>query len=104
MPKSKRIKLTDIRIAIAKECILYKDYSKETITRITKAYLAQIKKDCKDIEHWRYKNSNRQGMSYIRRLFKPPTVSVNATKVQFEIDKLKNEKATNSRKFCKWMH
>ena len=80
MPKSKRIKLTDIRIAIAKECILYEDYSKETITRITKAYLAQIKKDCKDIEHWRYK--------------KPPTVSINATKVQFEIDKLKkhNEK------------
>jgi len=77
MPKSKRIKLTDIRIAIAKECILYEDYSKETITRITKAYLAQLKKDFKDIEHWRYK--------------KPPTVSVNATKVQFEIDKLKKE-------------
>ena len=90
MPKSKRIKLTDIRIAVAKECIIYEDYSKETITRITKAYLAQIKKDCKDIEHWRYK--------------KVPTVSVNATKVQFEIDKLRNEKATNSRKFCKWMH
>ena len=50
---------------------------KETITRITKAYLAQIKKDCKDIEHWRYK--------------KVPTVSVNATKVQFEIEKLKKE-------------
>tara|TARA_B000000441_G_C21439162_1_gene175547 strand:- start:108 stop:350 length:243 start_codon:yes stop_codon:yes gene_type:complete len=80
MPKSKRIKLTDIRIAIAKECILYEDYSKETITRITKAYLAQLKKDLKDIEHWRYS--------------KPPTVSINATKVQFEIDKLKkhNEK------------
>ena len=77
MPKSKRIKLTDIRIAIAKECILYKDYSKETITRITKAYLAQIKKDGKDIEHWRKK--------------KPPTVTVNATKVQFEIEKLKKE-------------
>ena len=77
MPKSKRIKLTDIRIAIAKECILYEDYSKETITRITKAYLAQLKKDFKDIEHWRYK--------------KPPTVSVNATKVQFEIEKLKKE-------------
>ena len=39
----------------------------------------------------RYKNSNSQGMSYIRRLFKPPTVSVNATKVQFEIEKLKKE-------------
>ena len=77
MPKSKRIKLTDIRIAVAKECIAYEDYSKETITRITKAYLAQVKKDGKDIEHWRYE--------------KPPTVSVNATKVQFEIEKLKNE-------------
>ena len=75
MPKSKRIKLTDIRIAIAKECLVYEDYSKDTITRITKAYLAQLKKDFKDIEHWRYK--------------KPPTVSVNATKVQFEIEKLK---------------
>ena len=39
----------------------------------------------------RYKNSNSQGMSYIRRLFKPPTVSINATKVQFEIEKLKKE-------------
>ena len=39
----------------------------------------------------RYKNSNSQGTSYIRRLFKPPTVSVNATKVQFEIEKLKKE-------------
>ena len=77
MPKSKRIKLTDIRIAIAKECLVYEDYSKETITTITKAYLAQLKKDFKDIEHWRYK--------------KPPTVSVNATKVQFEIEKLKKE-------------
>ena len=80
MPKSKRIKLTDIRIAIAKECIIYEDYSKETITRITKAYLAQIKKDGKDIEHWRKKRA--------------VTESVNATKVQFEIEKLKkhNEK------------
>ena len=77
MPKSKRIKLTDIRIAIAKECLIYEDYSKETITRITKAYLAQLKKDFKDIEHWRYSN--------------PPTVSQNATKVQFEIEKLKKE-------------
>ena len=77
MPKSKRIKLTDIRIAIAKECLIYEDYSKKTITRITKAYLAQLKKDFKDIEHWRYK--------------KPPTVSINATKVQFEIEKLKKE-------------
>ena len=82
MPKSKRIKLTDIRIAIAKECILYKDYSKETITRITKAYLAQLKKDGKDIEHWRKK--------------KPPTVSINATKVQFEIEKLKKNGTFNN--------
>ena len=77
MPKSKRIKLTDIRIAIAKECLIYEDYSKETITIITKAYLTQIKKDGKDIEHWRKK--------------RVPTVSVNATKVQFEIEKLKKE-------------
>tara|TARA_Y100001963_G_scaffold122661_1_gene172116 strand:- start:3440 stop:3682 length:243 start_codon:yes stop_codon:yes gene_type:complete len=77
MPKSKRIKLTDIRIAIAKECLIYEDYSKKTITRITKAYLGQLKKDFKDIEHWRYN--------------KPPTVSANATKVQFEIEKLKKE-------------
>ena len=75
MPKSKRIKLTDIRTAEAKEYLKSEDYSKETITIITKAYLAQLKKDFKDIEHWRYK--------------KPPTVSINATKVQFEIEKLK---------------
>ena len=90
MPKSKRIKLTDMRIAIAKECVLYEDYSKETITRITKAYLAQIKMDGREVIDWRYGNI--------------PTQTQNATKVQFEIDKLKNEKATNSRKFCKWMH
>ena len=77
MPKSKRISLTDMRIAIAKECLIYEDYSKETITRITKAYLTQIKKDGKDIEHWRKK--------------RVPTVTVNATKVQFEIEKLKKE-------------
>ena len=82
MPKSKRIKLTDIRIAIAKECLIYEDYSKETITKITKAYLKQLKKDFKDIEHWRYK--------------KPPTVSVNATKVQFEIEKLKKNGTFNN--------
>jgi hypothetical protein len=82
MPKSKRIKLTDIRIAIAKECLIYEDYSKETITKITKAYLKQLKKDSKDIEHWRYK--------------KPPTISVNATKVQFEIEKLKKNGTFNN--------
>ena len=82
MPKSKRIKLTDIRIAIAKECLIYEDYSKETITKITKAYLKQLKKDFKDIEHWRYK--------------KPPTTSVNATKVQFEIEKLKKNGTFNN--------
>ena len=77
MPKSKRIKLTDIRIAVAKECIIYEDYSKETITRITKAYLAQIKRDRIEIQQWTYN--------------KVPTVSINATKVQFEIEKLKRE-------------
>ena len=39
----------------------------------------------------RRKDNDSQGMSYIRRLFKPPTVSVNATKVQFEVEKLKKE-------------
>ena len=32
MPKSKRISLTDMRIAIAKECLIYEDYSKETVS------------------------------------------------------------------------
>ena len=77
MSKSKRIRITDIRIAVAKECIIYKDHSKETITRITKAYLTQIKRDGRDIEHWRKK-----------RIL---TESANATKVQFEIEKLKKE-------------
>jgi len=77
MLKSKPIKITDVRIAIAKECIIYEDYSKENITRITKAYLAQIKKDHMEIQQWTYS--------------KVPTVSINATKVQFEIEKLKRE-------------
>ena len=77
MPKSKRISLTDMRIGIAKECLIYGDYSKETITRITKAYLAQIKKDGKEVIDWRYGNI--------------PTQTQNATKVQFEIEKLKKE-------------
>ena len=71
-----------MRIAIAKECLIYEDYSKETITRITKAYLTQIKKDGKDIEHWRKK--------------RVPTVTVNATKVQFEIEKLKKNGTFNN--------
>ena len=77
MLKSKPIKITDVRIAIAKECIIYEDYSKETITRITKAYLAQIKRDGKEVTDWRYSNI--------------PTERQNATKVQFEIEKLKKE-------------
>ena len=77
MPKSKRINLADMRIAIAKECLIYEDYSKETITRITKAYLAQIKKDGREVIDWRYSNV--------------PTQTQNATKVQFEIEKLKKE-------------
>ena len=77
MPKSKRINLTDMRIAIAKECLIYEDYSKETITRITKAYLAQIKKDGREVIDWRYSNV-------------PPQTQT-ATKVQFEIEKLKKE-------------
>ena len=77
MPKWKRIKITDIRIAVAKECLIYEDYSKETITRITKAYLAQIKRDGKEVTDRRYSNI--------------PTERQNATKVQFEIEKLKKE-------------
>ena len=77
MPKSKRISLTDMRIAVAKECLIYEDYSKETITRITKAYLAQIKRDGKEVTDWRYSNI--------------PTERQNATKVQFIINKLKNQ-------------
>ena len=77
MPKSKRISLTDMRIAVARECLLYNDFSKETITRITKAYLAQIKRDGKEVTDWRYSNI--------------PTERQNATKVQFEIEKLKKE-------------
>ena len=46
--------------------------------------------DGREVIDWRYGNI--------------PTQTQNATKVQFEIDKLKNEKATNSRKFRKWMH
>tara|TARA_B100000902_G_C27310177_1_gene917920 strand:- start:3081 stop:3323 length:243 start_codon:yes stop_codon:yes gene_type:complete len=75
MPKSKRIKLTDIRIAIAKECIIYEDSSKETITRITRAYLAQLRKE--GIHFWEYAHK------------KSPSETSNATKVQFEIEKLK---------------
>ena len=77
MPKWKRIKITDIRIAVAKECLIYEDYSKETITRITKAYLAQIKRDGKEVTDWRYSNI--------------PTERQNSNKVQFEIEKLKKE-------------
>ena len=77
MPKLKRISLTDMRIAIAKECLIYEDYSKETITRITKAYLAQIKKYVREVIDLRYSNV--------------PTQTQNATKVQFEIEKLKKE-------------
>ncbi len=69
------INLKVMRIVIAKECILYGEYSKDTITRITKAYLVQIKKDGREVTDWRYGNI--------------ATETQNATKVQFEIEKLK---------------
>ena len=85
MLKNKQgLKITDIRIAVAKECLLYGDSSKDTITTITKAYLKQIKLDGFYIDHWRYDN--------------PPTITQNATKVQFEIAKLKNERRIISAK------
>ncbi len=74
----KGIKITDVRIAVAKECLLYGDSSKDTITTITKAYLKQLKLDGFYIQHWRYE--------------KPPTQGNNATKVQFYITKLENER------------
>jgi hypothetical protein len=77
MPKLKSIKITDVRVAVAKECLTYNDTSKENITKITKAYLSQLKKDGCKIQHWEKKN--------------PPTQTVNATKVQLEIQKLKKE-------------
>ena len=55
MPRTKKaLRITDVRIAVAKECLLYGDSSKDTITRITKAYLKQIKLDGFHIDHWRY--------------------------------------------------
>jgi len=75
MRKLKRIKLTDIRRAIAKECIIYEDYSKKTITTITRAYLTELRKE--GIQYWEHKHK------------KAPSVASNATKVQYEIEKLK---------------
>ena len=77
MLKSKPIKITDVRIAVAKECLIYNDTSKENITKITKVYLSQLKKDGHKIQQWKKKS--------------PPSVTVNATKVQLEIEKLKKE-------------
>ena len=77
MPKLKPIKITDVRVAVARECLIYNDTSKGNITKITKVYLSQLKKDGYKIQHWEKKN--------------PPTVTVNATKVQFIINKLKNQ-------------
>ena len=78
MSKLKRIKLTDIRIAVAKECILYEDYSKKTITTITRAYLAQLRKE--GVHFWEYAHK------------KSPSEASNATKVQYEIEKLKKSR------------
>ena len=59
MPRTKNaLRITDIRIAVAKEGF--------------------------HVDHWRYDN--------------PPTITQNATKVQFEIEKLKNERRANSTK------
>tara|TARA_B100000287_G_C20612492_1_gene772632 strand:+ start:1014 stop:1268 length:255 start_codon:yes stop_codon:yes gene_type:complete len=47
-PKSyrkNRIRITDIRKAVAKECLIYNDFSRERINEITRAYLRQLKKD-----------------------------------------------------------
>ena len=84
MNQLKGIRITDVRMAVAKECLLYDDLSKETITTITKAYLKQLKLDGYCIQHWKYE--------------KPPTQTENATKVQFCISKLKNERRVNNTK------
>ena len=81
MPKSKPIKITDVRIAVAKECLIYNDTSKENITKITKVYLSQLKKDGHKIQQWKKKS--------------PPTEKINATKTQFEIEKLKKNGTFN---------
>jgi hypothetical protein len=47
-PKSyrpNRIRITDIRKAVAKECLIYNDFSRERINEITRAYMRQLKKD-----------------------------------------------------------
>ena len=72
-PKSyrkNRIRVTDIRMAVARECLYYNDTSKWRINEITKTYLTQLKKD---------------GF-YISQ--KKLTQNTNATKVNFIIEKL----------------
>ena len=75
MSELKGIKITDVRVAVAKECLIYNDTSKENITKITKVYLSQLKKDGHKIQQWKKKS--------------PPTEKITATKTQFEIEKLK---------------
>jgi len=82
MSELKGIKITDVRVAVAKECLIYNDTSKENITRITKVYLSQLKKDGHKIQQWKKKN--------------PPTEKINATKTQFEIEKLKKNGTFNN--------
>ena len=43
--RPKRIRISDIRMAVAMECLTYNDTSKELITKITRAYLKQLRKD-----------------------------------------------------------
>ena len=78
----KSIKITDVRVAVAKECLIYNDTSKENITKITKVYLSQLKKDGHKIQQWKKKS--------------PPTEKINATKTQFEIEKLKKNGTFNN--------
>ena len=84
MKKLKNIKITDVRMAVAKECLLYEDSSKELITALTKVYLRQLKKDDFEIKSWKYTNC--------------PSENLNATKVQYFISKLKDERRANNTK------
>ena len=43
--RANRLRITDIRKAVAKECLIYNDTSKQRINEITKIYLTQLKKD-----------------------------------------------------------
>ena len=60
-----RIRIADVRMAVAMECLIYKGTSKKLINDITRAYLKQLRKDGFYCPHKATANSTARSVNFI---------------------------------------